>query len=363
MNLDECMEIPKLPDSLRSEEEIIATWKGNISKPLVSLRCITYNHAPYIEDAIKGFLIQETEFPIEVLIHDDASTDGTREIIENYQKKYPKIIKTILQNVNQYSQGVKPGSFMDPLCSGEYYAVCEGDDYWHYENKLNLQVMMLESHDNLDLCIHSAFMHDYYTGRDSVIGQYGKTNGLIDLVDIVSKTHGQVPTASTLIRASAHKELKEFTKKHPELVVGDIYLHFFGAKRGGAYYIDSPMSVYRLNTEGSFGDRYKKSSELRFKHVSSRVASYLALEEVDRVDSHVSKALRASSVNILYSFLKNPGNTYVNRMKILNSYGFLLTAKKKMVLYPVTYIPLLLNIFHPVVKSLKKFSRSFYSSL
>src|SRR5690554_3621011 len=137
------MEIPKLPDTLRTEDEIIATWKGDISKPLVSVRCITYNHAPYIEDAIKGFLIQETDFPIEVWIHDDASTDGTREIVESYQEKYPRIIKTILQDENQYSKGVKPAHILADKCVGEFIALCEGDDFWIRKDKLQIQTELL----------------------------------------------------------------------------------------------------------------------------------------------------------------------------------------------------------------------------
>lgn len=354
------MEIPKLPDTLRTEDEIIATWKGDISKPLVSVRCITYNHAPYIEDAIKGFLIQETDFPIEVWIHDDASTDGTREIVESYQKRYPRIIKTILQDENQYSKGIRPGSFINPHCSGKYYASCEGDDFWHESNKLSLQVKALELYNNVDVCIHSAFRYDCDTGRESVVGQYNNGNGLVGLVDLVKKTHGQIPTASTVIKATAHKELQEFTKNHPGLVVGDIYLHFFGAKRGGAYYIDSPMSVYRLHTEGSFGDRYKRSSELRFKHVSSRVESYLELEKVDGVDDKIAKALRVSSASFIYGFLKNPANPYLKRVKILKKYSFLLSLKQKAFIFPLTIIPFFLNAARPVAKLLKKlvFQRS-----
>src|SRR5690554_2112060 len=156
------MEIPKLPDTLRTEDEIIATWKGDISKPLVSVRCITYNHAPYIEDAIKGFLIQETDFPIEVWIHDDASTDGTREIVDSYQKRYPRIIKTILQDENQYSKGVSPGALLRKKCSGKYHAICEGDDFWVNQGHLSRKVFILENSPNISIVGSPAFLlkHD-----------------------------------------------------------------------------------------------------------------------------------------------------------------------------------------------------------
>ena len=77
------------------------------ANPLVSICCITYNHEPYIRDAIEGFLMQKTNFPVEILIHDDASTDGTADIIREYEAKYPDIIKPIYQTENQYSKGIK----------------------------------------------------------------------------------------------------------------------------------------------------------------------------------------------------------------------------------------------------------------
>lgn len=154
------MDIPQLPKTIRKQDQIIATWKDDISVPLVSVRCVTYNHAPYIEDAIKGFLIQETTFPIEIWIHDDASTDGTREIVEEYQSRYPKIIKTILQRENQYSKNVKPGIILTRECKGKYIAVCEGDDYWTDPNKLQIQVDFLEKNPEYVISGHDACIID-----------------------------------------------------------------------------------------------------------------------------------------------------------------------------------------------------------
>ena len=99
--------------------------------PLVSICCITYNHAPYIRQCLDGFMMQQTNFTFEVLIHDDASTDGTADIIREYESKYPDIIKPIYQTENQYSKGVKvSATFNFPRAKGKYIAMCEGDDYW-----------------------------------------------------------------------------------------------------------------------------------------------------------------------------------------------------------------------------------------
>lgn len=98
-----------------------------LSDILVSICCITYNHEDYVAEAIEGFLMQKTDFNFEVLIHDDASTDGTAEIIKKYQKRYHDIIKPVLQIENQYSKGVKINSTYNyPRAKGKYIALCEG---------------------------------------------------------------------------------------------------------------------------------------------------------------------------------------------------------------------------------------------
>jgi len=126
---------------LKAENQIMANWKGDPSQPLVSICCITYNHENYIEDALEGFLIQETDFPFEILINDDASTDKTADIIREYEAKYPKLIKPIYQTENQFSQGISPNwKFNFPRARGKYIALCEGDDYWISTNKLQKQV-------------------------------------------------------------------------------------------------------------------------------------------------------------------------------------------------------------------------------
>jgi glycosyltransferase involved in cell wall biosynthesis len=122
---------------------------------LVSICCTAYNHAKFISDCLDGFLLQKTNFNFEVLIHDDASTDGTQDIIKAYQAKYPNIIKPIFQTENQYSKGVKPFiKYLSPASQGKYIALCEGDDYWTDPLKLQKQVDYMESHSECVLTYH-----------------------------------------------------------------------------------------------------------------------------------------------------------------------------------------------------------------
>jgi glycosyltransferase involved in cell wall biosynthesis len=114
-----------------------------VKEPLVSVDMITYNHVPYIAQAIEGVLQQETSFPFELVIGEDCSTDGTREMVFDYQKKYPDIIRVITSTKNVGSH--KNGFRTEKACRGKYIAYCDGDDYWHHPQKLQKQVDYLES--------------------------------------------------------------------------------------------------------------------------------------------------------------------------------------------------------------------------
>ncbi|MEA5127276.1 MAG: glycosyltransferase [Proteiniphilum sp.] len=133
-------------------------WNDNVI-PFVSINCITYNHEKYIKETIEGFLRQKTTFPIEILIHDDASTDKTAEIIREYGSKYPSLIKPIYQTENQYSKRDGTiGRIQRNRAKGKYYTVCEGDDYWADPLKLQKQIEYMESHPECGITATSAYI-------------------------------------------------------------------------------------------------------------------------------------------------------------------------------------------------------------
>ena len=133
-----------------TEKEIMKNWKGDTNNPVLSVCCITYNHEKYINEAIDSFLMQETDFPFEIVIGEDCSTDNTRKIVEKYKEMYPNIIKLIVSenNVGMQANGQRT---MD-ACKGEYIAACEGDDYWTDKNKLQIQKDFLESNPEYIIC-------------------------------------------------------------------------------------------------------------------------------------------------------------------------------------------------------------------
>lgn len=218
-------------------------------EPLVSVCCITYNHESFIRNALDGFLSQETNFPIEIIIHDDASTDDTARIIEEYQREHPQKIFPILQTENQYSKGVKPYSeFVFPRARGKYIAICEGDDYWTDPQKLQKQVDVLERDDTLVGCFHEAIIeydeHDVLFSREN---HNDLNQGAFSLKDIL-ESEWLIPTASLVFRNVGIK-FPEMVKK---MKVGDFALCCLVFSKGPGYYINEPMARYNKRNPTSF---------------------------------------------------------------------------------------------------------------
>lgn len=330
--------------NLRTEDEIIANWQGDINKPVVSICCITYNHEPYIEDALEGFLIQETDFPFEILIHDDASTDNTADIIREYEAKYPKLIKPIYQTENQYKKGNKPSNIIYPFAKGDFLAICEGDDYWINTGKLQLQFNSLIFND-VDMCIHMASNIDYESGEKKTIGEYSNTNNTIPIENIIDKKFGQIPTASTFIRRTAFERYIKFRNKNKWLTVGDIYLHFFGGVRSGVFFINKVMSVYRSNTPGSWTSKVKTNNEHKINHLKMRIISYdiLNLESNYKYNTSFSNQNEITALALITSDIG-----YINRIDILLKNIKRFSIKNKVKAIIISLFPFLISFYRKI---------------
>jgi len=144
-----------------------------INYPIVSVSCATYNHEKYIRKTLEGFLMQRTQFRFEILINDDASTDGTPNIVREYEHKYPDLIFPLYQKENQYSKGIVISpTYNWPRARGKYIALCEGDDYWTDPLKLQKQVDFLENNPDYGL-VHTELDHYYVKS-----GRYVKNHWL-----------------------------------------------------------------------------------------------------------------------------------------------------------------------------------------
>ena len=237
-------------------------------KPLVSISCITFNHKPYIRECLDGFLIQETSFDFEVLIHDDASTDGTIEIIKEYEAKYPDIIKPLIQKENQHSLGLRSinATFNYPRAKGKYIALCEGDDYWTDPLKLQKQINFLENNLNCSMVFHLANCIDM---NEEIIGIHGpklnQEHGQFNIKDAVLNASTLVPTNAMLFHKRYIKNLPSWVLQAP---LGDIPLLLLLAHNGDIGFINKTMSAYRVMTPFSWSKKMKSNKKMRQEHFS-----------------------------------------------------------------------------------------------
>lgn len=218
------------------------------SNILVSILCITYNQVEYVKDMLDGFLSQETDFGFEVLVHDDASTDGTVDVIKEYENKYDNV-HLYSEEVNRFSEGINYiNELLLPNALGKYIAICEGDDYWCSNEKLAKQVGYMEGHPGCSLCTTRAFVR---SGDSEVSLGYmglGPKDRVLSPLDLAREWH--LPTASFLFRKSdAQEYARNWTFKTP---VGDFPRAFYLATKGHVSYLAEPMTVYRYGVSGSW---------------------------------------------------------------------------------------------------------------
>lgn len=229
--------------------------------PVVSVCCICYNHARYLRQALDSVLAQKTDFSFEILVHDDASTDGSQEIILEYQKKNPNLIFPVLQKENQYSKGVRLfNTFLLPRIRGELYIALECDDFWCDEYKLQKQVDALREHPDCVMCVH----------RVSVVQEDGTPKGIfVPQQQLPAQIIGEEEnvklvaedvlfhTTCRLIRTEVKRQLVEECPSWCDVskFVGDRPEMLYFACAGNVYYIADTLTCYRQGSVGSYTQR------------------------------------------------------------------------------------------------------------
>lgn len=334
---------PKSPSEPPAERDIMSQWPADADTPRVSILCHAFNHAPYIRDALNGILMQETRFPFEIILHDDASTDGTADIVRDYQARYPTIIRAVLQRENQYSRGVDPALTTIPLTRGSWVAVCEGDDYWIDPKKLARQIEALERHPECKLCFHPAYRVECATGYSVTIGIYSPDQeAVVPVPEMIRKAKGTIPTAALLLRKDVALEFCAFREARPYLTVGDLYLHILGSLDAGALYLGAVMSVYRMLTPGSWSEGYERNLTFQLRHTESRLQSF---DELDELTGHrFSDAFRAANAQFVGATLKNPRLDRETRKRFLSRHAPRLDSADKLLFFLVTYVPGALSV-------------------
>lgn len=253
---------------------------------MVSISCITYNHEKYIRQCLDSLLMQKTNFNYEIIVHDDASTDNTANIIREYEKKYPEIIKPIYQSENQYSKGTYiTSTYVVPKVKGKYVAHCEGDDFWTDPYKLQKQFDIMEKNPDCSICVHR--VKDYYENGEMLDNEHPNFDlnecklNLGEYLELVAKNNPYpFQTTSYFVRADVKKD---YAFNSPEFVgkfgVGDVPSVLFALTRGDMYYLNELMSGYRLQVKGSWSSKNYTNIKRRVKHLSDLVTGYTSFNE------------------------------------------------------------------------------------
>ena len=326
-------------------------------QPLLSVCLSTYNFAPYVGQAIEGILMQETDFPIEIIVHDDYSTDGTADIIRDYQAQYPHLISAILQTENQSSQrGKKKGYHIAfEQTQGRYTAYLDGDDYWTDPHKLQKQVDFLEEHPGFSMCGHwvenvdaqgNLLGEPVYTGT--------RTSEVFNLEYVVNGTSCHI--GSWVCRSEA---LKKVLRDHH-----DFFLYTRAADnpllvglllQGQGYCFQEFMGVYRVFAGGHWllkPTLYKEFDKFLFYYRLPRMLgdrfSELSKKQIKHGDLKMVRAIYRSNVREVISLLRYPGARELmpkSRIPVM-AYKFLV--------YVVNRIFRKISMYLPVPKSAKK---------
>lgn len=279
-------------------------------KELVSVVMLAYQHAPWIEQAIQGVVNQRTDFPYRLYVHDDASTDGTREIIERWAQRYPDKIVAVLEDENQYSKKVGiTRQILLPMMQGKYIATCEGDDYWTDDTKLQRQVDYMESHPECTLCFSNAVIVDANgvkirdflpsgTWNDKEINRKLTQPGGadFDVEEIIALDF--TPTASNLYRASVYDEIAKFDTYF------DLLIRIVATNMGYAHYFNAFFTAYRTGNSasaaGSIADsleRTKKAYYEKHKHVLEAFDRYTGYRHTAVIQRQIERKLLETYMN------------------------------------------------------------------
>lgn len=235
-----------------------------MENPLVSVVVICYNHEKYIRDCLDGILMQQVSFPMEIIVGDDCSTDGSLSIIREYEHRYPDMIRVIIPECNQFAKGFS--LFYTRLCPsarGRYVAMCEGDDYWIDPHKLQRQFDFMETHPDYSMCFHR---HKIVNGSQEYFNHFTPAGECdVALSDMVNLCICQTASVFERRQVLDTPALQSY-HRDPEHGYGDICNFMACAISGKVRYMTGCWSVYRRHDD-SMTARDDAALESRQKHI------------------------------------------------------------------------------------------------
>jgi glycosyltransferase involved in cell wall biosynthesis len=240
--------------------------------PLVSITCITYNHEKYIAQAIESFLMQRTNFPYEIIVGEDCSTDGTRQVVQDYCRRYPDIVKLVTSECNVGAR--RNGIRIRNEARGKYIAICEGDDYWTDPLKLQKQVDFLEANPDYVLCYHNVNKVD----SGGALQQAGVTDNSVELHEWQDIFHLSIPPLAVVFRNCIHTYPDEFLK----VFNGDAFLFGMLSGYGKMARLGFVGGDYRRHTGGVYSAVGQLENTRRSLHTRRLMLQCAVFNEAQR---------------------------------------------------------------------------------
>lgn len=299
---------------------------------LVSIQCTVFNQKDHIKKCLDGFVMQKTNFKFEVIVYDDCSTDGTRDIIEEYSNRYPETIKTIFpeHNIAKSEGFYKINQLVYNQMNGKYIAFCEGDDYWTDENKLQIQVDYLENHPELVGCFHKSVRKNIVNPEVKDI--YFPQAVLKNVKEVYTNKDIQkkyfIETCSVMYRFDKYKE--DFISTYPQKIVnGDTYMLNYFSLQGNIGYLDRLMSVKTINNSGIWNSQNQSTDEKNMKYAEEIVRLPIVLNNLYKrfnkkclisieypFNLIINTAIKLNREDIILKIIFKYWNDYINSQDI-----------------------------------------------
>ena len=346
------------------DEYLGSSKEVNRKKPLVSVIMATYNHEAYIAEAIESVISQNTSFDFELLIGEDDSSDNTRTICKIYAEKYPHIIRLFLRDrsrshlLDENGKRIKLFNirWLRMSARGEYFAVCEGDDFWCDKKKLEKQVHAIREYPDCSMCFHSAKVKNMKNSElNTVTAMHKNSPCLFSVEEVILGGGPFCPTASLLFRRKAFETFDRLTADLL-LPVGDVYTQICGALNGGALFLPDIMSVYRAGVDGSWTQR--NSEYTVFVH--HKLDLIKTNRKIDcRLDKRYHQAFKKREVGEINRIFKHLHQNEKQVVEIINELvknetkGLLKLSCYRAMFYSYLYHKLGFKTVIPILRKLK----------
>lgn len=317
--------------------------------PLLAIHMVTYNHEKYIAQAIESVISQRTDFKFKLFIGDDKSTDNTSKICLDYQQRYPQLISYHLNPVNLGAVINSRNTINRCFNSGAAYtAILEGDDYWTKPLKLQKQVDFLEANPDFAICFHNVvILYESDTNQSHLLHDDEQPE-VSTFEDLAKKNF--IPTLSCVFRHNLFGDFPDWTLQFP---LGDWILHLLNAQHGKIKYLNETMGVYRVHSQGDWGNRPIEKRLITLAKVIQKCREHF----YPRGNREFTQALKETYKNLSLSLFtmfetgdyKNFRHYYYEVAKARSSVSSRMFSALT-VRYLVSYIPLLRDFYKKITK-------------